>query len=96
MYFQDPRVDVGPALSYLEAPDCLDCTLSKLKSVKMKSLEGSRPELLFIKLLLAHSPCLEKLGIASSGSCDAKKRFDIAKDVMRFPRASPKVEAIYS
>ncbi|KAL4560992.1 hypothetical protein LXL04_033151 [Taraxacum kok-saghyz] len=37
----DPRVDVGPALSYLEAPDCLDCTLSKLKSVTMISLEGS-------------------------------------------------------
>ncbi|KAI3738994.1 hypothetical protein L2E82_29324 [Cichorium intybus] len=91
----DPRVDVGPALNHLESPNCLDCTLAHLQTVEMKYLEGSRPELLFIKLILAHSPSLEKLTIMPSQKTDAQKRFDIAKDVMWFPRASPKAKIIY-
>ncbi|KAL4561346.1 hypothetical protein LXL04_033511 [Taraxacum kok-saghyz] len=87
--------DVGPAADHLESPNCLDCTLNKLQIVEIIDLYGSRPELLFIELLLAHSPSLEKLIIISSVSCDVQKRLDIAKDVMQFPRASPKAQVIY-
>ncbi|KAI3511343.1 hypothetical protein L1887_18494 [Cichorium endivia] len=62
----EPQVDIEPASNHLESPNCLDCTLDQLQTVKMISLEGSRPELLFIKLLLAHSPSLEKLTIMPS------------------------------
>ncbi|XP_023731491.1 F-box/FBD/LRR-repeat protein At1g13570 [Lactuca sativa] len=92
---QDPRVDVGPASNHLESPNCLDCTLDQLQTVEITYLEGSKPELLFIKLLLAHSPSLEKLTITASGDLDAKKILAISKDVMRFPRASPKAEVVY-
>ncbi|KAI3674106.1 hypothetical protein L2E82_52626 [Cichorium intybus] len=94
----EPRVidyDVGPASDHLEAPNCLDCTLNRLQTVELTSLDGSRPELLFIKILLAHSPFLEKLAITPTGTSDVQKRFDMSKDVMRFPRASPKAEVIY-
>ncbi|KAJ0792902.1 putative FBD domain, leucine-rich repeat domain superfamily [Helianthus annuus] len=81
--------------NHLESPNCLDQTLNRLRSVQLSHLQGSKPELLFIKLLLAHSPSLEKFTIQSDGTLDANKRFNIAKDVMRFPRASSKAELIY-
>ncbi|GJW31426.1 putative ribonuclease H-like domain-containing protein [Tanacetum coccineum] len=88
--------DAGPVSNYLESPYCLDQTLNKLKTVKTKNIEGSRPELLFIKLLLAHSPSLEKFTIQIWGTSDGNKRFNIDKDVMHsFPRASQKAEMIY-
>ncbi|GKE98087.1 F-box/FBD/LRR-repeat protein-like protein [Tanacetum coccineum] len=97
--FQEPLLmnsDAGPVSNYLESPYCLDQTLNKLKTVKTKNIEGSRPELLFIKLLLAHSPSLEKFTIQIWGTSDGNKRFNNDKDVMHsFPRASQKAEMIY-
>ncbi|KAJ9559056.1 hypothetical protein OSB04_013670 [Centaurea solstitialis] len=86
---------VGPASDHLESPDCLDGTLKHLLNVELETVEGSRPELLFIKLLLAHSPSLKKMTIQPSGTTDYSKRFNITKNVMQYPRASTKVEAIY-
>ncbi|CAH1441148.1 unnamed protein product [Lactuca virosa] len=91
----EPQVDVGPASNHLESPNCLDCTLDQLQTVEITYLERSKPELLFIKLLLAHSPSLDKLTITPSGALDAEKILDIAKDVMWFPRASPKAKILY-
>ncbi|KAM0052504.1 putative FBD domain-containing protein [Helianthus debilis subsp. tardiflorus] len=89
------RHGVEAASNHLESPDCLDHTLNRLRTVELSPLQGSKPELLFIKLLLAHSPSLEKFTIQSDGTLDANKRFNIAKDVMRFPGASSKAELIY-
>ncbi|KAM0052491.1 putative F-box domain, FBD domain, F-box-like domain superfamily protein [Helianthus debilis subsp. tardiflorus] len=89
------RHGVEAASNHLESPDCLDQTLNRLRTVELSPLQGSKPELLFLKLLLAHSPSLEKFTIQSDGTLDANKWFNIAKDVMRFPRASSKAELIY-
>lgn len=95
MLFQDPQDDVGGASNHLESRDCLDCTLDLLQTVEIISLEGSRTELLFIKLLLAQSPSLKEFTISPSIYSDVQKRLDIAKDVMQFPRASPKAKMFY-
>ncbi|KAJ9558818.1 hypothetical protein OSB04_013432 [Centaurea solstitialis] len=88
--------DVGPASNLLETADCLDQTLNELYDVEIESFEGSRPNLLFIKLLLAHTPSLEELTIKPCGTCYAHQRLDeIAMDVSRFPRASPEAEVIF-
>ncbi|KAJ9559127.1 hypothetical protein OSB04_013741 [Centaurea solstitialis] len=87
--------DVEASSDHLESRACLDQTLKRLQSVKVECFEGSKPALQFIKLLLAHSPSLNKMTILPSGTTDASKRLNIAKDVMRFPRASPKAELIY-
>lgn len=94
--FQKPRVNLGPASSILESLNCLDYKLYQLQNVVITSIEGSKPEMLFIKLLLSHSPSLEKVTIRPSGSSSVQERLDIAKDVMWFPRASPKAKIIYS
>lgn len=87
--------DLGPASNHLESPDCLDHTLNQLQNVEIITFWGSRPELLFTKLLLAHSPSLEKMIIRPSGISDVHKRLGIAKDVMQFSRASPKAKMMY-
>ncbi|CAH1441165.1 unnamed protein product [Lactuca virosa] len=91
----EPQVDVEPASNHMETPNCLQCTLDQLQTVEIICLEGSKPELLFIKLLLAHSPSLKEITITPSKSSRVQKRLDIAKDVMQFPRASPKAKMFY-
>ncbi|KAL4561330.1 hypothetical protein LXL04_033494 [Taraxacum kok-saghyz] len=84
IFLKEPRVGEGPALNHLESSNCLDCTLNQLELVEITDLQGSRPELLFIELLLAHSPSLQKftvapsrVSIAPSRVSDVKKRLDI-------------------
>ncbi|KAJ0612087.1 putative F-box domain, FBD domain, leucine-rich repeat domain superfamily [Helianthus annuus] len=90
-----PEADLELTSNYIESLDSLDQTLFMLKTVEMISLEGSRPELLFVKLLLDHSPHLESMIIRPSATVDAEKRLNIAKDVMLFPRASSKAKMVY-
>ncbi|KAJ9564722.1 LOW QUALITY PROTEIN: hypothetical protein OSB04_000688 [Centaurea solstitialis] len=77
------------ASDHLESPDCLDQTLNRLRIVKILTFDGSRSSLLFIKLLLAHSPSLKKLTIHTSRTSVAYESLNI---VMRFPQASPKAK----
>ncbi|KAJ0735395.1 putative FBD domain, leucine-rich repeat domain superfamily [Helianthus annuus] len=90
-----PEADLQLTSDYLESPDCLDQTLLMLQTVEMTSLEGSRPELLFVKLLLDCCPHLENMIIQPKATTDAEKRHNIAKDVLMFPRASPKAKVVF-
>nr|KAJ0225667.1 hypothetical protein LSAT_V11C100032780 [Lactuca sativa] len=74
------ELDEGPALNHLETP------LNQLLTVKMTVFEGSRTEILFLKLLLAHSPSLKKFTITPCGACGV----DIVKDVIQFPEPHQK------
>ncbi|KAL7616944.1 hypothetical protein Lser_V15G03067 [Lactuca serriola] len=76
----NPELDEGPALNHLETP------LNQLLTVKMTVFEGSRTEILFLKLLLAHSPSLKKFTITPCGACGV----DIVKDVIQFPEPHQK------
>ncbi|MFS7906649.1 hypothetical protein Hanom_Chr01g00061751 [Helianthus anomalus] len=82
-----PEADLESTCNYLESPDCMDQTLFMLQTVEIISLDGARPELLFIKLLLDHSPHLKNMNIRPRATSDAQKIINIAKDVMLFPRA---------
>ncbi|KAL7219809.1 hypothetical protein ACSBR2_012802 [Camellia fascicularis] len=82
-------------LNRLEAPNCMDRMLDKLQSVKISYVMGLKPELLFIKLLLARSPVLETIFIQHSAEVDFEKGFSISKELARFPRVSPKAAIIY-
>ncbi|XP_071718661.1 F-box/FBD/LRR-repeat protein At1g13570-like [Rutidosis leptorrhynchoides] len=95
---QGPRnmhLDVKPTSTYLESSNCLDQTLNLLRTINIIHVERSRPLLLFIKLLLDHSPTLENISIRPSATTDANEKYNFAKDVMRFPRASTKAELLF-
>ncbi|KAJ0783757.1 putative F-box domain, FBD domain, leucine-rich repeat domain superfamily [Helianthus annuus] len=89
------EADLQLTSNYLESPDCLDQTLLMLQTVEITSLEGSRPELLFVKLMLDCCPHLENMIIQPQATTDAEKRLNIAKDVLMFPRASPKAKVVF-
>ncbi|KAD5802680.1 hypothetical protein E3N88_14040 [Mikania micrantha] len=89
------EAEVELTSGYLEQPDCLKQTLFMLHTVEMTYLEGSRPELMFMKLLLDHSPHLENMIIRPRATADAQKMLNIAKDVMLLPRASAKAKMVY-
>ncbi|XP_059309727.1 F-box/FBD/LRR-repeat protein At1g13570-like isoform X2 [Lycium ferocissimum] len=87
------RDDIVEAdLKYIDAQTCLDRPLNKLKDVTMHYFVGSKAELFFIKLLLARTPSLERMSIEPAGSLE---EWNIAIELMRFPRASPKAELWY-
>ncbi|KAJ9564721.1 hypothetical protein OSB04_000687 [Centaurea solstitialis] len=88
----ESREIVHVAENHLDSPGCLDQTLNRLRSVKIETFDGSRPTLLFIKLLLAHSPSLKKLTIDPSGTSVGYESLNI---VIRFPQASPKAKMIF-
>ncbi|XP_055828949.1 F-box/FBD/LRR-repeat protein At1g13570-like [Solanum dulcamara] len=79
-------------LMYLDTPSCLERALDKLEHVVIKSFRSSKAELLFVKLLLSCTPSLLKMCIVQLIDIDV----DIALELMRFPRASPRAELFYS
>ncbi|KAA8529248.1 hypothetical protein F0562_033953 [Nyssa sinensis] len=82
-------------LEFLNAQGYSDVSWNQLREVEMQCISGMKNELGFIKLLLAKSPMLESMLIEPNSKVDADKGFRILKEVIRFPRASPKAEITY-
>ncbi|WCJ34727.1 F-box/RNI-like superfamily protein [Euphorbia peplus] len=90
----DTNADMEAVLEHLKWQDFSDCSLNKLKTVKMEEISGVDPELELMKFLLANSSNLEKFEILPTKDTD--KGFKILKELIRFRRASAKAEIIYS
>lgn len=78
-------------LKYLDTPSCLEQPINKLEHVTIKSFGISKVELRFVKLLLSRTPSLLRMCISQKTDIDV----DIALELMRFPRASPRAELSY-
>ncbi|XP_059650300.1 F-box/FBD/LRR-repeat protein At1g13570-like [Cornus florida] len=87
--------DLGLVFDYLTAPDCMDKTLDQLRTVRIGLSKNLSGELLFIKLLLARSPSLEKMIIEVTGKLDANDKFKITRELMCFSRASSRAEMMW-
>ncbi|XP_059650291.1 F-box/FBD/LRR-repeat protein At1g13570-like [Cornus florida] len=86
----------GPlVLEFLEMQDYSDASLKQLREVKMRFISGTRPELEFIKLILAKSPMLESMLIESNTKKIDDNGVAILTELTRFRRISPNVEIIY-
>ncbi|KAA8529279.1 hypothetical protein F0562_033922 [Nyssa sinensis] len=83
---------MDPVLNFMEKHDCADDTLNKLREVKMQGVRGWKAELEFIKYILACSPKLELLNIVRCKDIDANAESRMSRELMRYPRASPKAE----
>ncbi|XP_028081097.1 F-box/FBD/LRR-repeat protein At1g13570-like [Camellia sinensis] len=81
--------------NHLEAPDCITQMLDILRSVKISQIKGWKLELLFIKLLLAHSTMLETMFVEHCVTVDVQEGFEISKELARFPQGSPKAAIMY-
>lgn len=71
-----------------------DISLNQLRGVEIHRVSGTRPELDFVKVILAKSPILERLLIKlESGGVSEESR--ISKEVLRFKRLSPEAEIMF-
>ncbi|KAG5532610.1 hypothetical protein RHGRI_027041 [Rhododendron griersonianum] len=84
-----------PKWGYMEAEATFGCTLNRLRVVKIE-LIGFQPELELIQFLLASSPFLEKMYIDPEYSkAEQKVALDMAIELLRYYRASPRVDFRY-
>lgn len=74
----------------------MNCCLKRLRKVKMEDVCNFEPELEFMKFILATSPVLEELEVTRSEDTMDEEERRMWKEVMRFRRASPKAQVIYS
>lgn len=89
-------------LAATEAPDLdfwvnecpSDCTLERLKTVKMTDMSGVPHEMEFIKFLLGHSPMLEIMIIIPSVYV-TDGRLNMLIELVRFKRASAQAEIVF-
>ncbi|CAH9097804.1 unnamed protein product [Cuscuta europaea] len=92
-----PQAEKEAASGSSKDPECgfTDQDLGMLKTLKMESFLASRQEVLFVKAILSNSPVLEKLVIMESFFIDASVASEIPRQVLCFPRASPKAQVIF-
>ncbi|XP_050221039.1 uncharacterized protein LOC126671318 [Mercurialis annua] len=88
-------IPLAPKL--LKVADLLENALKKLRVVKMKLSDKKevRPELEFLKFLLAESVVLEKMLIQPAEGTTAEEGFKILKKIIRFQRSSKKADILY-
>ncbi|KAF8399060.1 hypothetical protein HHK36_014926 [Tetracentron sinense] len=79
---------------YWEARDCLSCSMNQLHVVKIAGIFGARPELEFIKLLLANSPVLEIVSVTPKWGQNVEE-LKMLKELVRFRCASTNAEIEY-
>ncbi|KAK4353683.1 hypothetical protein RND71_025877 [Anisodus tanguticus] len=82
-------------VNYFEGPDSGTQRLNSFQTLQMNRFYGSRAELLFIRFILASAPLLQKAILLVDTSINESQSLKISKELMRFPRASPKSEIIF-
>ncbi|XP_021718694.1 F-box/FBD/LRR-repeat protein At1g13570-like [Chenopodium quinoa] len=69
-----------------------DCVFHQLRVVRIIDICATKPELDFVKFLLANSPVLEKLTVKPNS---ADGGLELLKELVRYKRASVQAEVIY-
>ena len=82
-------------LELLEVQDWSDVSLNKLRKVEILKVSGTKPEMEFIKLLLAKSSVLERMLIEMNTKMVTDKGLGILKELITFRRASPQADVTF-
>ncbi|KAJ7954003.1 F-box/FBD/LRR-repeat protein [Quillaja saponaria] len=91
----DKAAYVDPVLEYLTAEDFSDISLNYVQEVEMFKVEGIKPELEFIKLILEKSPLLQMVHIKPTKAVLLLDEKNFLIELIQFPRASPRTKIIY-
>ncbi|XP_010684380.2 F-box/FBD/LRR-repeat protein At1g13570 isoform X1 [Beta vulgaris subsp. vulgaris] len=78
--------------SFWEENNHIDCMFHQLRVVKIIDICGIKPELDFVKFLLANSSALEKLTVKPATLSGG---LELLKELLRYRRASVQAEVIY-
>ncbi|XP_019159980.1 PREDICTED: uncharacterized protein LOC109156583 [Ipomoea nil] len=86
--------DNNLVLQYLQERSCMSKEINSLRALKMKYFQGSRAQMLFVKLILACCPALERVSFVDK-KVEASEVCNILKELVVFPRASRKAQIIF-
>nr|GMD60063.1 F-box/FBD/LRR-repeat protein At1g13570-like [Ipomoea batatas]GMD60064.1 F-box/FBD/LRR-repeat protein At1g13570-like [Ipomoea batatas] len=86
--------DNNLVLKYLQERSCMGEDINSLRDLKMKYFQGSRAEMLFVKLILACCPALERVTFVDK-EVEPSEVSNILKELVVFPRASRKAQIIF-
>nr|GMD72413.1 F-box/FBD/LRR-repeat protein At1g13570-like [Ipomoea batatas] len=86
--------DKNPALQYLQEHICISKHISSLQTLMIKYFQGSRAQMLFVKLILACCPSLERI-IFVNNRVMASNLSNILKKLLLFPRVSTKAHIVF-
>ncbi|XP_050224285.1 F-box/FBD/LRR-repeat protein At1g13570-like isoform X2 [Mercurialis annua] len=78
----------------LKAEGQSDYSLNHLQGVKLQNFNGSRPEIEFVKFLLAKSPVLGKISLQPHSGISNDKKLAILEEMIQFRRTSPNAQII--
>ncbi|KAK4376872.1 hypothetical protein RND71_003168 [Anisodus tanguticus] len=91
IWIDDTCSSAEDVLNYLKAPHNFGRALPNLEQVIIRRFNGSKPELLLIKLLFAAIPSLVRMSIEKERNFSSIQERNIIIELMRYPRASPKI-----
>ncbi|XP_019159990.1 PREDICTED: uncharacterized protein LOC109156593 [Ipomoea nil] len=86
--------DNNLVLQYLQERSCMSEEINSLRFLKIKFFQGSRAEMLFVKIILACCPALERVSFEDK-EVEASEVSNILKELVVFPRASRKAQIIF-
>lgn len=92
--FDMNNIMMDSELNFGDEVDYTDLKLEKLHTVEFVFIKALRAELVFIEFLLACCPSLERMLLRLNTHFDANEGFRISKELMGFPRVSPKAKII--
>ncbi|KAH7834789.1 hypothetical protein Vadar_019746 [Vaccinium darrowii] len=67
---------------FLQAQDFSKFSMNQLREVEIRRFSGAEPEILFVKMLLAHSKVLEKMVILHEQEISGEKGFAMSKELI--------------
>ncbi|XP_031111876.1 F-box/FBD/LRR-repeat protein At1g13570-like [Ipomoea triloba] len=86
--------DKSPALQYLQEHICINEHINSLQTLRIKYFQGSSAQMLFVKLILACCPSLERITFVDS-KVNPWNIPDILKKLLLFPRVSTKAHIVF-
>nr|GMD63273.1 F-box/FBD/LRR-repeat protein At1g13570-like [Ipomoea batatas] len=91
-----PAVSDGDdlALQYLQENSDMSEDINSLQTLMIKYFQGSRAEMLFVKLILSCCSSLERITFVDNKVLPSKVS-DILKELLLFPRASRKAQIVF-
>ncbi|XP_024988895.1 F-box/FBD/LRR-repeat protein At1g13570-like [Cynara cardunculus var. scolymus] len=96
MYYNQKEAVSQTAMNLLDLQDYSNVNLDHLRELEITNMSSVKPELDFVKLILAKSPMLQKVGIVLDNQVAVASEVKMLRDLLQFQRASTKAEIVFT
>lgn len=95
MYYNPKEAVSQAAMNLLDLQDYSDVILDHLCELEITNISHMKPGLDFVKLILAKSPMLKKVGMVIDKQVDISSQVKMLRDLLQYQRASTKAEIVF-